>query len=123
MLLTFSLGGAVVWGAVVFFPKIISHKLFTGFLCPCKMSFSSFVILTVSLSKIALHPASHNCAIEISDAEVNCGKIRASLADSGKPGIGKNASCVFWMRWLFGRRTEIGVCATLLFLSLNLTVR
>ena len=87
MLLICNLGGDVGLGSCCFLPKIISHRLLTGFLWPCKITLSFFVILTVSLSKIALQPASHNYAIEIKDAEVRCGKMRASLADSGKPGL------------------------------------
>ena len=64
------------------------------FLYPVRSVFPSFIILTVSFSKIAWHPASHNCAMDKNDSDVNYGKIRANLADSGSPGIVKNASCV-----------------------------
>ena len=61
--------------------------------------------------------------MEMSEAEANCVNILASLADSGKSGMGSNASCVFWMIWLLGRRTEMGVLAILLFAILHLKVK
>ena len=95
-------------GALVLFcPNDISHKLLMGFLYPFNMVFPFNVMLTVSLSKIALHPASHNCPMEMREDEVKCGKIRASLADSGSSGIGRKTSCVFFIILPAGSLTKI----------------
>ena len=61
--------------------------------------------------------------MEMSNAEANFGNILACLADSGKYGMGSNASCVFWMRWLLGRRTKMGVLAMILLAILHLKVK
>ena len=78
----------------------ISHKLSIGFLYPFNIVFPFNVILTVSLSKIALQPASHNCPIEMREADVKFGKILASRADSGNSGIGRKTLCVFLLSCL-----------------------
>ena len=80
-------------------------------------------MLTLSLVKMASHPASHSCAMEMREADFKFGNILANLADSGKFGIGSNASCVLWMMWLLGRRTDMGVLAILLFFILQLKAK
>ena len=94
-----------------------------GFLYPFNIVFPFSIMLTISFSKIALHPASHNCAIEMREDEVKCGKIRASLADSGSSGIGRKISCVFFIILPAGSLTEIGFFAIIVFGKLHFTVR
>ena len=94
-----------------------------GFLYPFNIVFPFNVILTVSLSKIALQPASHNCPIEMREADVKFGKILASRADSGNSGIGRKTLCVFFIILPAGSLTEIGFFAIIVFGRLFFTVR
>ena len=104
-------------------PKDISHKLLMGFLYPFNIVFPFNVMLTISFSKMALHPASHNCPMEMREDVVKCGKILASLAFSGSSGIGRKTSCVFLIIRPAGNLTEIGFFAIILFFRLQFTVR
>ena len=61
--------------------------------------------------------------MEIREDDVKCGKIRASLADSGSSGIGRKSSCVFFIILPAGNLTEIGFFEIFLFGKLHFTVR
>ena len=68
----------------------MSHNPSEGLRVP--VSTFVFDLLNISnlcLSKIALHPASHSCSMERSDANENLGKMRARTASFGRCGMGK----------------------------------
>ena len=104
-------------------PKEISHKLLARFLYPSNIVFPFNVMRTISFSKIALHPASHNCPMEMREDVVKCGNILASLSYSGSSGIGRKVSCVFVIIRPAGNLTEIGFFAIILCFKLHFTVR
>ena len=115
--------GVMVGGLVLCCPNIVSHSLLMGFRYPFNIIFPFNVILTISFSKIALHPASHSCAMEMREDDVKWGKMRASLSDSGSSGIGRKASCVFCIILPAGNLTEIRFFEIILFGKLHFTVR
>ena len=70
----------------------------------------SCLTVTVSLSKIAMHPASHIFPTEISELFVIPGMMCAILASSGSWfSCSKHSSPVDWSLFPFGRPTRMGV--------------
>ncbi len=67
-----------------------------GHLVPCRIAFLECfsVIVTFCLSKVAMHPASHNFGIDVRDVPCNAGNKWLSRASMGSSGVFSLAVCV-----------------------------
>ena len=82
-----------------------SHSLVVGLRWPVMTVLPSRVITADLLAKVAVHPLSHSCSMDIREPDARDGKMWASFAAEDKFSSWRFAVCAAWILSWLGRRT------------------